>query len=95
MKYCFVSAYFGGNNPGMADYMIWPWAERLPLIKLLHQGELPSLDSFPRLQTWYNNMLTQKPVQATQFKPEVHFKLVQLYRGNGPVDYDQVFASAN
>lgn len=91
----FISAYFGGNNPGMLDYMTWPWAERLPIVKLLYTGELPTTtDSFPRLKLWYNNMLTQKPVQQTVFKPEAHYKLMQLYRKDEPVDYDQLFAAA-
>lgn len=27
------SVFFGGNDAGMLDYMIWPWIERIPLLK--------------------------------------------------------------
>lgn len=27
--------YFGGDEPGMLDYMIWPWCERADLLPLL------------------------------------------------------------
>ena len=26
------TTFFGGNAPDMADYMIWPWIERLPIM---------------------------------------------------------------
>ncbi|XP_059056613.1 pyrimidodiazepine synthase-like [Achroia grisella] len=29
--------YFGGNRPGMLDYMIWPWIERLYLLRCVHE----------------------------------------------------------
>lgn len=27
--------FFGGPNPGMLDYMIWPWCERTGMIKFV------------------------------------------------------------
>lgn len=27
------TAFFGGNEPGMLDYMIWPWCERIAFLK--------------------------------------------------------------
>ncbi|VVC97148.1 unnamed protein product [Leptidea sinapis] len=31
--------YFGGSRPGMVDYMIWPWVERLYLIRAISPGK--------------------------------------------------------
>ena len=43
--------YFGGGKrPGMLDYMIWPWFERLPVLPLLRQDiEDDILASLPLL----------------------------------------------
>ena len=30
--------FFGGDRPGMLDYMIWPWVERLPVLAIMSQG---------------------------------------------------------
>ncbi len=30
--------FFGGNQPAMLDYMIWPWIERLPAFKIKLSG---------------------------------------------------------
>jgi len=30
--------FFGGNKPGMLDFMIWPWCEKTDVIKIL-RGE--------------------------------------------------------
>lgn len=29
------TTYFGGQEPGMLDYMIWPWCERADLLPLV------------------------------------------------------------
>ena len=44
--------YFGGNEvPGMLDYMIWPWFERLAVVDLFHPdlGPLLPTSIFPKL----------------------------------------------
>lgn len=28
------TSFFGGNHPGMLDYMIWPWCERITFLTL-------------------------------------------------------------
>ncbi|KAG0710578.1 Pyrimidodiazepine synthase [Chionoecetes opilio] len=41
--------YFFGETPGMLDYMIWPWMERLPVVrKFAAEDTLPE-DQFPKL----------------------------------------------
>ena len=29
-----------GNEPGMLDYMVWPWMERLPATTLMSGGRI-------------------------------------------------------
>ncbi|KAG6461198.1 hypothetical protein O3G_MSEX012477, partial [Manduca sexta] len=31
------TTYFGGSRPGMLDYMIWPWVERLYLLRCVNE----------------------------------------------------------
>lgn len=44
------STYFGGDLPGMVDYMIWPWCERADMLTYLI-GDRYELDQqrFPKL----------------------------------------------
>lgn len=44
------TTYFGGDQPGMLDLMIWPWSERANSLKLLRgeQFVLPR-DRFAKL----------------------------------------------
>jgi len=39
-----------GDKPGIVDYMIWPWGERLDVLRLIagEKYELPK-ERFPRL----------------------------------------------
>lgn len=34
------SKFFGGDQPGMLDYMIWPWFERLEVFTLMGGDKL-------------------------------------------------------
>lgn len=47
MYFCFADL---GQNPGIVDYMIWPWMERLPSLPILSQGLLKvQLEKFPKV----------------------------------------------
>lgn len=39
----FHYSYVGESKPGMMDYMIWPWMERLPSLELILPNETASL----------------------------------------------------
>jgi hypothetical protein len=39
-----TDTFLGEKLPGMLDYMIWPWIERLPVINSFVSKELFSLD---------------------------------------------------
>lgn len=73
----------------MVDYMLWPWAERIPVIPLFYKEKLPFTENdFPRLLAWYKAMRTQKAVQETEISAERFFKFLSAYKSGGPVDYD-------
>lgn len=41
------TTFFGGSNPGMLDYMIWPWIERIAFLK--YKGFEMEKDRFAQL----------------------------------------------
>lgn len=45
--------FFGGDSPGMLDYMIWPWFERLPAIK----NKLPQLFDYEEAKLQNPNLV--------------------------------------
>jgi pyrimidodiazepine synthase len=54
--------FFGGDRPGMLDYMIWPWVERLPVLAIMSQGlvdipkeKLPNFVSNYNCYVYYNS----------------------------------------
>lgn len=86
------TTYFGGNDaPGMPDYMIWPWIERLPVVKLYH----PALSDYesakkenPRLENWRQVMKEDPAVKAFYLTPEQHKRFIDTHVGGGVPDYD-------
>ena len=42
-----------GDKPGMLDYMIWPWFERMPMLPIVSQGVISvALNKFPKLVSY-------------------------------------------
>ncbi|OXA56544.1 glutathione S-transferase omega-1 [Folsomia candida] len=81
--------FFGGNDhPGMADYMIWPWFERRPVIQLQHPDlkgqEIIAIDQ------WVERMKEDPAVQMWYLTPEVHHKYNQTVRTGSP-DFNMLF----
>merc|ERR1712071_551215 len=51
------SPFYGGEEPGMLDYMIWPWMERLPAFPIVTNGLVNNpCDTFPNLAKWWTSM---------------------------------------
>lgn len=75
----------------MVDYMIWPWAERIGVLPLLYNEEVPiAADSFPKLRAWYAAMNKQPVVQEIKISVEQFYKLLLQYKAGGAVNYDDV-----
>jgi glutathione S-transferase len=78
--------YFGGSKPGMTDYMIWPWFERLPL--LIEFGyEFNDDGKLPKLAAWVKEMEGNENVQKIKNPDELSKKFFEGYR-QGKVEYD-------
>ncbi|XP_028413579.1 glutathione S-transferase omega-1-like [Dendronephthya gigantea] len=73
--------YFGGNQAGMLDFMVWPWFERLPTIYSL------SADAYPCLANWFNLMQNEPGIKETAFSKEKHLKFYEGYL-TGKLEYE-------
>lgn len=82
--------FIGGDKPGMADYMIWPWLERLPaVIGITKLGDMKTYlkENFPRLEQYRQDMLEDSAVKAVAFSDELHYEygLHHLKLGRGEI----------
>ncbi|XP_030570781.1 pyrimidodiazepine synthase [Drosophila novamexicana] len=80
--------YFGGDKPGFVDYMIWPWFERLAVLKYV-LGERYSFDSqrFAKLSAWIELLLKDDVVKTFFATPEQHVEFWRT-RKAGNASYD-------
>ena len=72
----------GGDQPCMADYMIWPIFERIEGFPILmgemgHNFVLPS--NLEHVHLWIKAMRNTEPVKAYAFSPARMAKLTQIY----------------
>ncbi|KAI8512258.1 Glutathione S-transferase omega-1 [Branchiostoma belcheri] len=63
--------FFSGDNVGALDYNLWPWFERVPMLKA-RAGVQMSAEKLPKLTAWMERMLELPEVKACSFSPEVH-----------------------
>jgi len=85
------TTFFGGNAPGMVDYMLWPWAERVGTIGIVLGQTLPLPEgTFSALRAWRTAMRGDKPVKACYTGPEKFHKIMLIKIGELPPDYDAI-----
>ncbi|XP_078463004.1 glutathione S-transferase omega-1 isoform X1 [Lampetra planeri] len=75
--------FLGGARPSMADYMVWPWMERLPAV-----GALRVLDALPRLKAWWEAMMKDAAVIATFMDMDTYKEFGKRYAANDMESYD-------
>lgn len=82
--------FFSGDTPGMVDYMIWPWCERLEMVRVLggDQFRVPK-ERFRRMLAWSHAMLEDESVKKHLVSPEQHAKFLQSHLAGTP-DYDNI-----
>nr|UQS35833.1 glutathione-S-transferase omega 3 [Plodia interpunctella] len=70
--------YFGGSSAGMLDYMVWPWLERLCLLRCLRPRAFDAKrDAFPHMSQWGHAMQCEAVVKQLASSPE---RYLQYYR---------------
>ncbi|XP_077998805.1 pyrimidodiazepine synthase-like [Glandiceps talaboti] len=79
------SKFFGGDQPGMADYNMWPWFERL---KLVDFGITIFGEELPTLTKYVDKMFSEdRAVKNTVTSAELHTKFNNSYFEGNPM-YD-------
>lgn len=75
--------FFGGEQPGMLDLMIWPWSERSKLPGILKNEEFKfPKEKFPNLVIWRVAMQQNEAVRDTIIDLETHIKFLKGYLGD-------------
>ncbi|XP_066288703.1 glutathione S-transferase omega-1-like isoform X2 [Branchiostoma lanceolatum] len=77
--------FFSGDKAGALDYNLWPFFERLCVLKPI--GFELSVDQFPKLSTWVERMMQLPEVKACYFPPELHVQFGKTMISGSP-DYD-------
>jgi len=79
--------YFSGSQPGMVDFTIWPWAERLELFKYKDAQYVLPEEQLPHLLLWIQRMKENDAVRESYLSPDKHFAFLQTFL-SGSVNYD-------
>ncbi|XP_014088771.2 pyrimidodiazepine synthase [Bactrocera oleae] len=75
--------YFGGDKPGMLDYMIWPWCERSAMLKYLLPDKYEmDKERFGKLIAWRDLMINDPAVKGFYLDGETHAKFMKARREN-------------
>lgn len=83
--------FFGGDKPGMVDYMIWPWCERTEAFVFV-LGDKFELDKvrFNKLLAWKDAMKLDTAVKAVYISGENHYKFRKSSFEKEVPDYDML-----
>ncbi|XP_062133916.1 pyrimidodiazepine synthase isoform X2 [Drosophila sulfurigaster albostrigata] len=83
--------YFAGQQIGFVDYMLWPWFERFPALKITLADKY-ELDKtrYAKLLQWRDLVAQDEAVKAVALDPRVHAKFM-FARHEGKPNYDVAF----
>ncbi|RXG61599.1 Pyrimidodiazepine synthase [Armadillidium vulgare] len=80
--------FFLGDRPGMLDYAIFPWFERLPLVKYFYPDFHPlPKDRFPKMTAYIENMMQDEPAGSTVAVFDDHVAFLKS-KFDGKINYD-------
>ncbi|XP_030749985.1 pyrimidodiazepine synthase-like isoform X3 [Sitophilus oryzae] len=83
--------FFGGDKPGMVDYMLWPWAERAGTIAIKLGKKLPIEDNqIPNLRAWRKALKVDPVASELYHGPEIFWKVAQFKLKNAEPNYDSI-----
>jgi glutathione S-transferase len=82
--------YFGGDQPGYADFMSWPWVERLSAIGILSDNQLSiSPEKYPKFVAYIERMKNLPEIKAFILDGSTHAKFIDSVL-KGDTDYDNI-----
>lgn len=76
--------FFGGSEPRMIDFMIWPWFERFHATEKLVNQIFISDGSMPNLTAYMDRMLSVPAVQKCRLSTENHLEFYQSVKNGAP-----------
>jgi len=79
--------YFGGKSPSWADYMAWPWVERLGGLNVVLGNKLPFAEH-PKLVTYIARMKARPEIQRVLKSDEAHAEFFRSVIVDGKPNYD-------
>ncbi|KAG5893175.1 hypothetical protein JTB14_000435 [Gonioctena quinquepunctata] len=83
--------FFGGKEPGMVDYMMWPWGERAECVSIRLGQKLSFMDNqIPLLRQWWGEMMQQPVCKELLITGERHWKIAQCKVTGAEPAYDEV-----
>ncbi|EDX09723.1 pyrimidodiazepine synthase isoform X1 [Drosophila simulans] len=86
--------FFGGDSPGMLDYMMWPWCERFDSLKYTFEQKFElSPKRFPTLIKWRDFMIQDRAVMCFYLDGQSHAKYINSRR-SGQADYNMLYNEA-
>ncbi|XP_059150014.1 pyrimidodiazepine synthase-like [Physella acuta] len=75
--------YFHGEQVGFSDYMIWPWFERMPMLKDVTNFTICPL-KYPHITAWVDRMWQDPVVQACMTDRKMLTVHYEKYRTGKP-----------
>jgi len=82
--------YFSGDQPGYADFMSWPWVERLSALDILSDHQLSvNPEKYPKFVAYIKRMENLPEIKAFLLNGQIHAKFIESVR-KGDTDYDNI-----
>lgn len=80
--------FFGGKKVCMADFMLWPWFERIPVVNAIVPETTITSSNFPLLASWIRHMYELPAVKKTMFDKESHAHFLKSLMVDKNPNYD-------
>lgn len=90
-KVVFLGTFFGGDQPKLLDYLLWPWAERAETLEFVFEEKLPVDEkTLPCIFNWCKEMRKQEPIKQTVTSAERLHKFGLMYKPGTPINYEAI-----
>jgi len=82
--------YFAGNQPGYADFMSWPWIERLSAVEIMSEGRLVvNPEKYPKFAAYIERMRTIPEIKTFLLDGPTHAKFLEGVSA-GKIEFDNI-----